>query len=74
MVKFEVYSAPNNQMFDLVSATVAVITTRALQVIDVVRAAVPYLNVGGLPTTAWSVAKADLPGYSTVGDCRMSTI
>ena len=62
-------------MLDLVSATVAVITIRcAIEVIDVVRAAVSHLNVGGLPTTPWIIAKADLPGYSAVSYRGMSTI
>ena len=66
----------SNQMLDLVSTTVAVITRRgATDVIDVVRAAVSHFNVGGLPTTPWiSIkAKADLPGYSAVSYRGMST-
>ena len=62
-------------MQNSLSATIAVTTTWCpIEVIDVVRAAVSHLNVGGLPTTAWIMAKADLPGYSAVSHCRMSTI
>ena len=39
-------------MFDLVSATVAEMTPRCtIEVIDIERAAVSHLNVGGLVTT-----------------------
>ena len=76
LVQLKVYSLFHNQMLDLVRATVAVITTGcAIEVIDVVRAAVSHLNVGCLPTTVWWIMiKADLPGYSAISHCGMSTI
>ena len=59
---------------DLVSATVAVSTGWcAIEVIDVVSAAVSHLNVGGLPTTAVK-AETDLPEHFAISHCRMTTI
>ena len=60
---------------DLVSATVAVTTIWcAIEVIDVVSAAVSHLNVGGTPTTSGDIAKTDLPGHFAISHCRMTTI
>ena len=64
-------------MFDLVSATVAQITVIIIrcttEVINIKRAAVSHLNVGG-PVTTTLPAKVDLPGYSAVSDCRMTSV
>ena len=52
LARFEVYLIHYDFMFDLVSATVAVITGRCTtEVIDIERAAVSHLNVGGPVTT-----------------------
>ena len=61
---------------DLVSGTVAATTAWcAIEVIDVVRAAVSHLNGGGSPTTAGMIpVKADRPGHFAISHCRMTTI
>ena len=56
-------------VFDLVSTTVTGVTARCtIEVVNIERAAVSHLNVGGPDTTVCIQVKADLPGDLAVSD------
>lgn len=73
--KVKVYPLWFNFIFELVSATITVITVFCVfQVVNIERAAVSHFNVVGPDTTVCTPVKTDLPGYSAVCHLRMSTI
>ena len=72
---FKTWSSSRLRGKQLVTTAVAVVTARCTtKVVNIERAAISHLDVGGAITTVWTPVKADLPGHSAVSHCRMTTI